>query len=185
LQGLNAIIPGTFWAEPEYYWTKHWSKVIRPLGYKTQLFQMTYFIPFGGDKVSVFTKVAYDLMEKYGLKFCMFDIMYVPKDEPFVFSTSRWSDGFHVNLTFMDYVNKEQLMRFFKELNELTAKMNGKIYLAKNCFIESSLLEKMHRTEIEEFVRLKQKYDPKERLVSNYLQNHFPSYFSKTTSKLV
>ncbi|MEM9822555.1 MAG: FAD-binding oxidoreductase [Bacteroidota bacterium] len=182
LQGLRSVTRGTFWAESEYYWTKYLSKVIRPFGYQTQLYQMTYFIPFGGDQVSAFTEVAYDLMQQHELKFCMFDIMYVPKDEPFVFSTSRWSDGFHVNLTFMDYIDREKLMRFFAQLNELAAELKGKIYLAKNCFVESSLLEEMHRPEIEEFVQLKQKYDPNGRLISNYLENHFPSYFPKTTA---
>lgn len=177
LQGLNSFKHGTFWADPDYYWTKYMSQLLRPFGYKTHLYQMTHFIPFGGNKVTVFTKKVYELLDKYKLKYCMFDVMYIPKDEPFVLSASRYSDGFYVNTTFMDYVKKETLMSFYKELNLLCYEMKGKIYLAKNCFIESELLEKMHRTEIEEFVQLKAKYDPNNLLVSNFFNIHFPSYF--------
>lgn len=177
LQGLNSFKNGTFWADPDYYWTKYASKLLRPLGYKTHLYQMTHFIPYGDDKVTTFTKKVYELLDKYKLKYCMFDVMYIPKDEPFVLSASRYGDGFYVNTTFMDYVKKDTLMAFYGELNLLCSAMKGKIYLAKNCFIKSELLEEMHREEIEEFVLLKEKYDPDNLLVSNFFSTHFPSYF--------
>lgn len=179
LQGLNSYKEGTFWADPDYYWTKYMSRLLRPLGYKTHLYQMTHFIPFGADKVSTFTKKVYELLDKYKLKYCMFDVMYIPKDEPFVLSASRHTDGFYVNTTFMDYVKKETLMQFYDELNILCHAMKGKIYLAKNCFIKPALLEEMHRTEIEEFVVLKAKYDPDNLLVSNFFKAYFPSYFGQ------
>lgn len=179
LQGLKSYKPGTFWADPDYYWTKYMSRLLRPFGYKTHLYQMTHFIPFGGDKVTTFTKKVYELLDKYKLKYCMFDVMYIPKDEPFILSASRYTDGFYVNTTFMDYVKKDTLMSFYDELNSMCYDMKGKIYLAKNCFIKSDLLEEMHRTEIEEFVQLKQKYDPDNLLVSNFFKAHFPSYFGQ------
>ncbi len=181
LQGLNSIKHGTFWADPDYYWTKYMSRLFRPFGYKTHLYQMTHFIPMGKDQVTVFTKKVYELLAKYKLHFCMFDVMYIPKDEPFVLSTSRYTDGFYVNTTFMDYVKRDTLMAFYDELNELCYAMGGKIYLAKNCFIKSSLLEKMHQKEIEEFVQLKKKYDPDNLLTSNFFETHFPTYFKASS----
>ena len=136
----------------------------------------------GEDKVSVFTQKVYDLLAEHKLKFCMFDIMYVPKDEPFVLSASRDTDGFYVNTTFMDYVDRATLFAFYKILNECCLKMQGKIYLAKNLFASSDLLEQMHAPELEIFVQLKQKYDPDNRLRSTFFEQHFPSYFGKSNA---
>jgi decaprenylphospho-beta-D-ribofuranose 2-oxidase len=183
LQGLNAIHSGTFWADPDYYWTKYCSPYLKIFGYKTKLYQMTHFIPMGEDKVSGFTQKVYDLLAEYKLKFCMFDIMYVPQDEPFVLSASRYTDGFYVNTTFMDYVDRTTLFSFYKELNELCLHMHGKIYLAKNLFASSQLLEAMHEPEIKLFAQLKQKYDPNYLLRSTFFEQHFPSYFGALTKQ--
>lgn len=183
LQGLNAIHSGTFWADPDYYWTKYCSPYFKLFGYQSQLYQMTHFIPMGADKVSVFTQKVYELLSEYQLKFCMFDIMYVPKDEPFVLSASRYTDGFYVNTTFMDYVDRATLFAFYKILNELCLQMQGKIYLAKNLFADTDLLEKMHAAELQEFADLKQQYDPDNCLRSTFFETHFPSYFSKVASE--
>ncbi|MEM8907520.1 MAG: FAD-binding oxidoreductase [Bacteroidota bacterium] len=184
LQGLKSIKEGTFWAEPDYYWTTYCSALFRPLGYKTHLYQMTHFIPTGEGKVTRFTKRVYELLAQYQLKFCMFDIMYIPQDEPFVLSTSRYTDGFHVNTTFMDYVDQATLMKFYQQLNQMTYEMGGKIYLAKNCFIEPELLERMHQKEIEAFRQLKERYDPDFVLTSNFFETHFPHYFTPPTKQL-
>ena len=179
INGLRAIKHGTFWADPDYYWTKYCSNFLRIFGYKTHLYQMTHFIPAGEEKVTEFTKKVYELLDKYQLRFCMFDVMYVPKDEPFVLSASRYTDGFYVNTTFMDYVKKDVLMSFYEELNDLCYRMKGKIYLAKNCFCKDGLLEDMHREEMEEFVQLKEKHDPSDLLESDFFKVHFPSFFGK------
>ena len=177
LKGLRSIKQGTFWAEPDYYWTTYCSTFFRPLGYKSHLYQMTHFIPTGEEKITQFIKNVYTLLKKYHLKFCMFDIMYIPQDEPFILSTSRYTDGFHVNTTFMDYVDKTTVFNFFAHLNEMADQMGGKVYLAKNCFIQPDLLEKMHHSEIEEFVKVKKQYDPNFLITSNFFETHFPSYF--------
>jgi FAD/FMN-containing dehydrogenase len=103
--------------------------------------------------------------------------MYIPKDEPFILSSSRDSDGFYINTTFFDTTHVKDLMVFYKELNELCYEMGGKMNLVKNLFIEPSLLEKMHEKEIKDLVALKQKYDPNQMIISNFFKEKFPSYF--------
>jgi hypothetical protein len=103
--------------------------------------------------------------------------MYIPKDEPFILSSSRESDGFYINTTFFDSTRVDNLMLFYKELNTLCFEMGGKMNLVKNLFIDPSLLEKMHKKEIEELVSLKKKYDPDELIISNFFKEKFPSYF--------
>ena len=184
IKGLNVIHPGTFWTEPDYYWTTYCGPLLRPFGYKTFLHQMEHFIPMGEERVTKFTKKVYELLEKYNLHFFMFDVKYIPQDEPFVLSPSRFSDGFYVLITFMDYFDKTAIMSFYEELNDFAFELEGKISLAKNCFIKPALVEKMLRVEIEEFMQLKAKYDPDFRLTSNFFETHFPSYFKPQNKPL-
>ncbi len=177
LKGLDSIHYGTFWAEPDYIWMRIISKAFSVFGYKPKLYQNSYFIPLEKDNVTIFTKKTCELLLKYKLHFAMFDIMYIPKDEPFVLSVSRDHAGFYINTTFFDKTNVANLMAFYGELNELCFKMNGKMNLVKNLFIDTQLLEKMHGKEISELAELKKITDKDNLIVSNFFFEKFPGYF--------
>ena len=177
LKGLERIYYGTFWAEPDYLWMKYVSKLLKPFGYKPLLYQNSYFIPLAGDQITRFTQKTCELLLKYKLHTSMFDIMYIPKDEPFVLSSSRYTGGFYINTTFFDRTNKESLMKFYSELNHLCLEMNGKMNLVKNLFIETSLLEKMYENEIKEMLVLKKRVDKDNLIMSNFFKEKFPSTF--------
>jgi FAD/FMN-containing dehydrogenase len=179
LKGLHKIYFGTFWAEPDYMWMMYVSKLFSIFGYKPKLYQMTYFIPLEKDQTTLFVKKTCELLLQYKLHFSMFDIMYLPKDEPFVLSASRYRDGYYVNLTFFDKTNLENLMEFYSELNNLCIEMGGRINLVKNSFIEIPLLEKMFEKEIKELVALKKQTDPDNLIISNFFLEKFPSTFKK------
>jgi FAD/FMN-containing dehydrogenase len=178
IKSSEAIHLGTFWVQPDYVWSKKVSPLFNKLGYEAKLYQNSYFIPEGEDKVTTFTKKVFELIQQYQLQVFMFDICYIPKDEPFVLSPSRNSGGFYVNTTFMDKTNKEDLLHCYSFLNELAYEMGGSLNLAKNCFIDPLLLEKMLAPNLEEMVALKKKYDPSHLITSNFFEEYFPSYFS-------
>lgn len=177
LKGSEKIYYGTLWADTDYLYGKIFGKLFSIFGYKPKLYQNSYFIPLEGTKVTEFTQKVCELLLKYELHFGMFDIMHIPKDEPFILSASKESAGFYINTTFFDSTNVKNLMAFYKELNELCFHMGGKMNLVKNLFIEPALLEKMHEKEIKELVDLKNKYDPDRLIVSNFFREKFPSYF--------
>jgi FAD/FMN-containing dehydrogenase len=177
LKGSEKVYYGTLWADADYYYSKIFGKLFSIFRYKPKLYQNSYFIPLQGTKPTEFTRKVCELLIKYNLHFGMFDIMYIPKDEPFILSSSRDSDGFYINTTFFDTTHVKDLMVFYKELNELCYEMGGKMNLVKNLFIEPSLLEKMHEKEIKDLVALKQKYDPNQMIISNFFKEKFPSYF--------
>ncbi len=183
LKGLDNVYYGTMYAEPDYFWSKYISKLFFIFGYKPKLYQNSYFIPLEGNKVTTFTQKVCDLLLKYGLRFGMFDIMYIPKDEPFVLSASRDIDGFYINTTFFDTINEKNLMAFYQELNELCFEMKGKMNLVKNLFIEPALIEKMYEKEIQELIELKKKTDPEGLIISNFFKEKFPSYFGGAPKK--
>jgi hypothetical protein len=178
LRGLTRVYYGLFWGDPDYLWNKYVSKCLSIFGYKSKMYQHCYFIPLVEKQVTIFTQTICTLLKKYNLSFAMFDIMYIPKDEPFILSSSRYSDGFYFNITFFDRTNKDDLMPFFAELNHLCFEMGGKMNLAKNTFIKTDLLEKMHEKEIIEILALKKQLDQRNLLASNFFIQKFPSYFS-------
>ncbi|MBL4649011.1 MAG: FAD-binding protein [Aureispira sp.] len=64
IKNLTAPKYGLFWAQPDYNWSKQFSKFFQKLGYEPKLYQNSYFIPEGEEKVTLFTKKVYDLIEK-------------------------------------------------------------------------------------------------------------------------
>jgi len=182
IKNLTAPKYGLFWAEPDYNWSRKFSSFFQKLGYEPKLYQNSYFIPEGEEKVTLFTKKIYHLINEKGLAFFMFDIMYIPKDECFVLSPTKSKGGFYVNTTFMDKTNIKDLMDAYEVLNQLAFELGGKINLAKNCFIKPELLEKMYAKELKEFALLKEKYDPSYLITSNFFETYFPSFFASKSS---
>lgn len=177
LKGSEKVYRGTIWADADYYYQKTMGWFIGLFGKKPKLYQNSYFIPNEGTKATEFTKKVCDLLLAYNLHFGMFDIMYIPKDEPFVLSASRYTDGFYINTTFFDKINENDLMKFYSELNDLCLEMGGKMNLVKNLFISTGHLEKMYGKEIGEMIELKKKTDPDNLIQSNFFKEKFSSYF--------
>ncbi len=184
LKTLNAGIKSAiFWAQPDYFWTKKISKYLSIFGYKDKLYQHSYFIPEGDEKITFFTEKLFKLMQQYKLYLFMSDISYAPKDEPFVLSPTRYTGGYYINTTFVNKTNKKDLFLFYEELNTLALKLGGSLNLIKNCFIKPTLLEQMYQPQLEELALLKKKYDPKQLITSNFFESYFPSYFSIKKTK--
>lgn len=177
LKGSEKVYRGTLWADTDYYYQKTIGWWFGLLGKKPRLYQNSYFIPNEGRNPTLFTQQVCALLVKYRLDFGMFDIMYIPKDEPFILSASRYTDGFYINTTFFDKVNVDDLMNFYAELNKLCFEMGGKMNLVKNLFITTDYLEKMYGKEILEMIELKKKTDPDNLIQSNFFKEKFPNYF--------
>ncbi|MDX2195781.1 MAG: FAD-binding protein [Cytophagales bacterium] len=173
LRGLRRIFYGTFWAEADYIWMKYISKCLKIFGYKSKLYQNSYFIPLKGMQVTAFVQQVCTLLQKYNLATAMFDVMYIPKDEPFILSASRYTDGFYVNTTFFDTTNVPNLMQFYSELNVICRQMDGKINLVKNIFIDNALLQDMYKQEVNELFELKKITDPEGLIASNFFKEYF------------
>lgn len=176
-KNLNFRHYGTFWAQPDYEWSKKFSRFFQKLGYEPKMYQNCYFIPNEGNKTTQFVKQAYALSENKQLKTFMFDVTYSPQDEPFVLSHATHIDGFLVNITFMEKNDQRDILAAFQQLNQLAWEMGGNLNLGKNCFIEPNLLEKMYAPALEKFVQLKQQYDPSNLLSSDFFEHYFPSFF--------
>lgn len=185
IKNLTAPRYGLFWAQPDYEWSKKFSRFFQRLGYEPKMYQNSYFIPVGDDRVTTFTKKVYELNDQYQLRSFMFDVLHIPQDDlPFVLSCSRNTAGFYVNTTFMDSTNKEDLMTCYTQLNELALELGGSLNLSKNCFIKPAILEKMYAPALEEFTALKKKYDPSNLLISDFFEHYFPTYFGQSETML-
>lgn len=174
LKGMQGIYYGTFFVEPDFLL----SRLLGLVGYRAKLYQNSYFIPLQGDNVTRFTRRTVELMQERGLSFSMFDILYVPRDEPFLLSASRDVDGFYINTTFLDAAGEEGVMAYYAALNELCVEMGGKINLVKNAFIEPEVLTKMFEGPLEELTAIKRRVDPERMFNSLFLRQKFPRYFA-------
>ena len=175
LKGMDKVYFGTFFVEPDFIL----NRLLNRLGYRAKLLQNSYFIPLKGDNVTRFNKQAVELMLRFKLSFAMYDILYVPRDEPFLLSASKDDEGFYINTTFLDSAIEADVMAYYAELNKLCVQLDGKINLVKNAFIEPSALEKMYEGSLTQLIALKNKVDPDFRFNSLYLKEKFPSYFRR------
>jgi FAD binding domain/D-arabinono-1,4-lactone oxidase len=175
LFGLDDLHSGNFFMHGDYLFHKLGSYV----GYRTRLYQHSYFIPLRGDQVTRFTQLGMGSLKRHGLEFAMFDIMFVPQDEPFSLSSSSESDGFYVNATFLDSTDQQSVMAYFQELNAECLRMGGRMNLVKNAWVDPKVLETMYRPALEKLVALKSKVDPKFAFNSNFLREKFPTYFAR------
>ncbi len=172
-RGMDDLFFGTFWAQPDFML----NRALNAFGYRAKIFQNSYFIPLRGNHLTRFTQSALQSMPEHGLTTAMFDIMFIPKDEPFLLSPSKDEAGFYVNITFMDFVRREAVEAYYAPLNDQCVEMGGKMNLAKNAFIAPARLEAMYRGSLEQLVALKRTIDPGFLFNSSFLREKFPSYF--------
>lgn len=181
LKGMDRVFYGTFYVEPDFILMQLLGRV----GYRARLYQNSYFIPLRGDNVTRFNKRTMALIRELNLSCSMYDIMFIPKDEPFLLSASREEAGFYINTTFLDAARERDVMACYKELNELCAAMGGKINLVKSAFIPPKDLEAMYQGPLAELVALKERVDPGFLFNSLYFKEKFPTYFGRGHSAKV
>ena len=66
----------------------------------------------------------------------------------------------------IDFPVSEKLRKFIPVLDDLVLKAKGRIYLGKDAFLDKDTLHKMY-PEVDEWLRIKAKYDPQNRFSSN------------------
>ena len=106
------------------------------------------------------------------------DVLFVPRDRPFLLSASNNRAGFAVSYAF-ETSNQDRLARAkqaFEELADvLWEKFQGRVYLVKNVFAKPQTLAAMYGDAAVEFFRLKHELDPQMLLRDEFLERTFPA----------
>jgi decaprenylphospho-beta-D-ribofuranose 2-oxidase len=158
----------------------------RSLGFSMRNVQQSFVVPSdpgaeGGwdrakDDLVEWLDFAHDFLLKRNLTPTLNDVLFLPKDLPFLLSASADKAGFVVSYAF-ETSNRRTLRRAeaaFSDLADvLWEKFQGRVYLVKNVFAKPETLAKMYGEHAVEFAELKQQLDPEALLRNDFLERTF------------
>jgi decaprenylphospho-beta-D-ribofuranose 2-oxidase len=161
-------------------------RIGKKLGFKMQNAQQTFVVPSdpgaeGGwdraaDDLVEWLEFAHDFLLDRDLTPTLNDVLFVPRDRPFLLSASANLPGFAVSYAF-ETSNDGRLERVkaaFTELADvLWEKFGGRVYLVKNVFARPETLAAMYGDHAVEFFRLKRELDPDLILRDEFMERTF------------
>jgi decaprenylphospho-beta-D-ribofuranose 2-oxidase len=155
-------------------------RIGKRLGFKMQNAQQTFIVPsdLGADGALVeWLEFAHDFLLERDLTPTLNDVLFVPRDRPFLLSASNNHPGFAVSYAF-ETSNQNRLARAKAAFDELAdvlwERFHGRVYLVKNVFAKPGTLAAMYGDHAVEFFRLKRELDPQSLLRDDFLERTFP-----------
>jgi len=114
----------------------------------------------------------------------LFDVLFVPKDEGFLLSSTALSSGYAVTVTF-DTSNRRRLSAVRAALLRASTRcreLGGRVHLVKSVIADPGDLEAMYSQGARQFFAMKRQLDPDGTLRNQFLERTFPSYLSPAGS---
>jgi FAD/FMN-containing dehydrogenase len=127
---------------------------------------------------------AHELLLERKLTPTLTDVLFLPKDLPFLLSAGADLAGFAVSYAFetSNQVTLERAKEAFSELADaLWNKFRGRVYLVKNVHAKQSTLAAMYGANAVEFIRLKRELDPSSILRNDFLERTFGDLVERGT----
>ena len=165
-------------------------RIGKKLGFKMQNAQQTFVVPSdpgaeGGwdraaDDLVEWLEFAHDFLNDRDLTPTLNDVLFVPRDRPFLLSASNNQPGFAVSYAFetSSRARLDRAKAAFTELADvLWEKFHGRVYLVKNVFARRETLAEMYGDHAIEFFRLKRELDPNRVLQDDFLERTFGELF--------
>jgi len=152
-------------------------RIGKKLGFKMQNAQQTFIVPSDADGLVEWLEFAHEYLLERDLTPTLNDVLFVPRDRPFLLSASNNQPGFAVSYAF-ETSNQGRLERAKQAFDELAdilwEKFHGRVYLVKNVFAKPATLAAMYGDHAVEFFRLKRELDPQMLLRDDFLERTFP-----------
>jgi decaprenylphospho-beta-D-ribofuranose 2-oxidase len=163
-------------------------RIGKKLGFKMQNAQQTFVVPSepgteGGwdraaDDLVEWLEFAHEYLLARDLTPTLNDVLFVPRDRPFLLSASNNKPGFAVSYAF-ETSDQDRLARAKQAFDELADvlwdKFQGRVYLVKNVFAKPQTLAAMYGDAAVEFFQLKSELDPQMLLRDEFLERTFPA----------
>jgi decaprenylphospho-beta-D-ribofuranose 2-oxidase len=161
-------------------------KVARAIGWRPKTVQQTFIVPADLSTAPARAKAGRDLVKwledahrfltELGLKPTLHDVLWMPKDFPFLLSATGRTSGFAVSYAFE--TSDRDVVEFAKlalaELAEvLWDEYEGRVYLVKNVCAREETLKAMYGDDAEGFFALKEEVDPSGMLRNDFLHRTF------------
>jgi decaprenylphospho-beta-D-ribofuranose 2-oxidase len=161
-------------------------RIGRSLGFSMRNVQQSFVLPSDTGAEGGWDRAKDDLVEwlEYADEFLMErdltptlnDVLFLPKDLPFLLSSSADKAGFVISYAF-ETSNRQTLQRAeaaFSDLADvLWEKFQGRVHLVKNVFVKQETLAKMYGERAVEFAQLKMQLDPDQLLRDDFLERTF------------
>jgi decaprenylphospho-beta-D-ribofuranose 2-oxidase len=162
-------------------------RIARELGFHLKMVQQTFVVPSdpgaaGGwdkarDDLVEWLEFADDFLRARKLRATLTDVLFLPRDLPFLLSAGADLAGFAVTYAF-EVSKDDQIGRVkqaFSELAEVLSgeKFGGRIYLVKNVCAKKETLRRMYGENAAAFLRLKGELDPQGILRNEFLEKTF------------
>jgi decaprenylphospho-beta-D-ribofuranose 2-oxidase len=156
------------------------------LGFAMRNIQQTFVVPSDPRAAGGWDRARDDLVEwlEYAHEFLLQrkltptlnDVLFLPRDLPFLLSASADLPGFAVSYAF-ETSKRATLERAKEAFNELAdvlwERFQGRVYLVKNVFASRETLAAMYGDHAVEFFRLKRELDPAGVLKDQFLERTF------------
>ena len=151
--------------------------------FKMRNIQQTFVVPFdetggqgwqaGHDALLEWLKKAQRLLDERDLTPTLLDVLFLPRDEPFILSSTAGGPGFAVSYAF-ETSRRSRLDGAREAFNELADLLwedfGGRVHLVKNVFASKQTLAKMYGEGAERFFALKSELDPAGILRNDFLE---------------
>ncbi len=160
-------------------------EVARRLGFTLRTVQQTFVVP-SDPTTRGWESVKNDLVQwlddtqtffrERELKPTLYDVVFIPKDHPFLLSSHATEAGFAVSYAF-ETSRRRTIARAqtaFTDLADvLWQKFGGRVYLVKNVYARRGTLAEMYGENAAKFFRLKRELDPECVLCNAFLERTF------------
>ena len=157
--------------------------------WKLKTVQQTFVVPSdprtpegwrdAGDQLAQWLEYTGSYFADKGLEPTLHDILWLPRDLPFLMSATADMAGFAVSYAF-ETSNPDTIARVEEAFTELSDALwdrhQGRVYLVKNVSAHESTLAKMYGDNAREFFALKREHDPEGMLRNEFLERTFGGY---------
>jgi len=164
--------------------------------FKMRNIQQTFVVPFdekgghgweaGRDALLEWLEKAQRLLDARGLTPTLHDVLFLPRDEPFMLSSTAGGPGFAVSYAF-ETSRQSRLDGAREAFNELADLLwedfGGRVHLVKNVCASQQTLAKMYGEGIGRFLALKRELDPAWILNNDFLEQHFGELVSEARAR--
>jgi decaprenylphospho-beta-D-ribofuranose 2-oxidase len=169
---------------------KHVGKFFR---FPMKTIQQTFVVPSDDqpgegtrDRLVSWLHRAHELFRDRGLTPTLADVLWLPRDHPFLLSASAAGPGFAVSYAFetSDKTTLEHVKKAFRDLSAILWDEfdHGRVYLVKNVHARDDTLAKMYGSNAKAFFELKAQMDPNWTLQNEFLRRVFPEYAEKPSA---
>jgi len=150
------------------------------LGIQFKAIQQTFVIPANEQNLNYFLAETLKILRSSNMPPAMIDVLYLPKDERFLLSSTNSQGGYALSMAFSSMNKKafEKIKTALEKLSAICFELHGKVHLIKNVLSKPEHIQEMYKDTLPEFFAIKRKYDPDGILRNDFIDRIFPDYVS-------